>query len=284
MQPLVSIVIPCYNHEVYIQDSIRSIIDQTYLNIELIIIDDGSKDGSVDKIKDILPECDRRFTRVYFNTRANKGLCRTLNEALSLCQGKYVSMIASDDMMLPTKTQLQVEYLEAHKEVNGVFAAIELIDSQSKVLEQRISTHSEYSFDEILLNLHDLPTLTQMFHLNDLIEVGGYDENMKIEDWYMLLKLTKQGKVLKYIPQVVCRYRIHDESFSQNGLQMAVEMMKVIQPYRKEKRFLDIEFKINRLILKYNYKPKGIFIYYPVKYITYIKYWLKKIFDLKEMR
>lgn len=76
-----------------------------------------------------------------------------------------------------------------------------------------------------------------MFHLKDIMDVGGYDESIKVEDWYMLLKLTQQQKILKYIPEVVCQYRIHDESFSQNGLKMAEEMMKVIQPYRQEKFF-----------------------------------------------
>jgi glycosyltransferase involved in cell wall biosynthesis len=277
MQPLVSVIIPCYNHEHYIEDSIQSIIEQTYSRIELIIIDDGSKDKSVEKIQSMLPACEQRFERVYFNTRPNKGLCATLNEALTHCQGKYLSIIASDDMMLPNKTQLQVDYLEQHPDVTGVFSGIELIDSNNRVVDRRVSTRIEYSFDDILLNLHDLPTLTQMFHLKDIVEAGGYDESIKVEDWYMLLKLSKQQKILKYIPEVVCQYRIHDESFSQNGLKMAVEMMKVIQPYHAEKSFLDAEFKINRSILKYYYKPQGIFKYYPAKYLTYLKYFLNKL-------
>ena len=277
MQPLVSVIIPCYNHEHYIEDSIQSIIEQTYSRIELIIIDDGSKDKSVEKIQSMLPACEQRFERVYFNTRPNKGLCATLNEALNLCQGKYVSIIASDDMMLAHKTQLQVDYLEQNPEVTGVFAGIELIDSNNQVIDKRISKRTEYSFDEILLNLHDLPTLTQMFQLKDILEIGAYDESVKIEDWYMLLKLTQNGKILRYIPETVCQYRIHDESFSQNGLKMAVEMMKVIQPYRAEKSFLDAEFKINRSILKYYYKPQGAVKYYPAKYLIYLKYYFNKL-------
>jgi len=277
--PLVSVIIPCYNHEQYIEDGIQSIINQSYQRIELIVIDDGSKDQSVKKIQAMLAACEQRFERIYFNTRPNKGLCATLNEALKLCQGKYVSIIASDDMMLAHKTQLQVDYLEKNTEVAGVFAAMELINSQNEVIEQRVASRMEYSFDDILLNLHDLPTLTQMFRLQDILESGCYDESIKIEDWYMLLRLTQQGKILRYIPEIVCQYRIHDESFSQNGLKMAIEMKKVIQPYRNEKRFLDAEFKINRSILKYHYKKKGALIYYPVKYAVYFMYGLKKLFN-----
>ena len=276
--PLVSVIIPCYNHQAYIQDSIQSILDQTYANIELIVIDDGSKDQSVTKIEEMLEQCKTRFEHVYFNTRANKGLCATLNEALQLCKGKYVSIIASDDKMLPQKTQIQVEYLESNPSVVGVFGGIELIDKNNQITEQRVSEKTEYGFNDIILNHHDLPTLTQMFHLDAIREAGGYDESIKVEDWYMLLKLSKNQKKLVYIPTVLCQYRIHDESFSQDGLKMALEMKKVIAPYKNEKVYIDAEFKINRLILKYYYKKKGVFIYYPVKYYTFLKYWVNKIF------
>ena len=94
--PLVSVVIPCYNHEKFVQDCIQSVIDQTYPNIELIIIDDGSKDGSVEKIQEMIVACEQRFTRFEFRHRQNKGLSATLNEALEWCNGVYLSAIASD--------------------------------------------------------------------------------------------------------------------------------------------------------------------------------------------
>ncbi|EPK1752121.1 glycosyltransferase family 2 protein, partial [Acinetobacter baumannii] len=94
--PLVSIVIPCYNHVDYVQDCIQSIIDQTYQNIELIIIDDGSKDESVLKINEMLKKCENRFSRFEFRHRPNKGLSATLNEALEWCQGEYFATLASD--------------------------------------------------------------------------------------------------------------------------------------------------------------------------------------------
>ncbi|MGA6331370.1 glycosyltransferase family 2 protein, partial [Acinetobacter baumannii] len=105
-QPLVSIVIPCYNHANFVQDCIQSVIAQTYQNIELIIIDDGSKDGSVEKIQEFIGECEKRFVRFEFRNRPNKGLSATLNEALEWCQGEYFSAIASDDMMLNDKIEI----------------------------------------------------------------------------------------------------------------------------------------------------------------------------------
>ena len=103
-QPLVSIVIPCYNHSQFVQETIQSIIDQDYENIELIIIDDGSKDNSVEVIQEMIPACEERFVRFEFRYRPNKGLCATLNEALEWCEGEYFSPLASDDIALPHKT------------------------------------------------------------------------------------------------------------------------------------------------------------------------------------
>ncbi len=252
--PLVSVIIPCYNHEKYIEDSIQSIIEQTYSKIEFIIIDDGSKDKSVEKIQAMLPACKQRFEHVYFATRANKGLCATLNEALMLCHGRYVSIIASDDIMLAHKTQLQVDYLEKNPDVSGVFSGVELIDSNNQIIDKRVSEHTEYSFQEIFSNKHDLPALTQMYRLKDINEVGGYDENIKIEDWFLLLKLTNQNKILRYIPEILCQYRVHEENFSKNNMNMIIEMKKVANCFKTHANYYQINYKLNSRLAKEFYR------------------------------
>ncbi len=270
--PLVSVIIPCYNHQAYIQDSIQSILDQTYANIELIVIDDGSKDQSVTKIEEMLEQCKTRFEHVYFNTRANKGLCATLNEALQLCKGKYVSIIASDDIMLAHKTQLQVDYLEKNSNVMGVFGGIELINKSGIVIGERISNQIEYSLKEVLLSQHDLPALTQMYHLSCIKNIGGYDENIKIEDWYMILKLLKNNNRLVYIPQKLAKYRLHDENFSKNSLKMAIEMKKVLDVYKGERVYLFLIYRLNRIILREQFKQSNPLKYYILKLMNWSKY------------
>ena len=209
--PLVSIVIPCYNHIDFVQDSIQSVIDQTYQNIELIIIDDGSKDESVLKIKEMIEKCERRFTRFEFRHRSNKGLSATLNEALEWCQGEYFSVIASDDRMLEDKTQVQVHHFLDNKNCIGVCGGTEIIDESGTVLNRIISKKKSYSFDEIIMLKHDLPAPTQMVRLKCVKETGGYNVKVKLEDWYMWLLLSKKGE-LHYIPQILSQYRSHENN------------------------------------------------------------------------
>lgn len=213
--PLVSVVIPCYNHERFVQNSIQSVIDQEYENIELIIIDDGSKDGSVEKIQEMADACEKRFIRFDFRSRANKGLSATLNEALEWCRGKYYSALASDDEILSDKIKFQVEYLENNQDITAVFGGVQLIDKNNIKLEKITSKTRSYDFKDILMHKHDLPAPTQMIRMKDIKKVGGYDSSLYIEDWYMWLKLSQHHRI-SYINQVFALYRHHDDNNSKN--------------------------------------------------------------------
>ena len=229
--PLVSVVIPCYNHEKFVQDCIQSVIDQTYQNIELIIIDDGSKDGSVEKIQEMIPACQERFIRFEFRYRPNKGLSATLNEALEWCQGIYYSAIASDDIMLPGKTKLQVEFLDTHENIVGVFGGINLINNNNIKVGERVGQNKNYCFKEIILHQHDLPAPTQMIRLSALRKVGGYDPDILIEDWYMWLRLSSCSD-LYYMEHIFCLYRQHATNISKNLEKMRKGRMKVLSFYK----------------------------------------------------
>lgn len=237
-EPLVSVVIPCYNHAQFVQDCIQSVIDQTYANIELIIIDDGSKDQSVEKIEEMLDKCRSRFSRFEFRHRPNKGLSATLNEALEWCQGKYFSVIASDDMMLKDKTQVQVSYLlNADDNVTGVFGGYQLIDNKNKAIECSVRPHNQFSHNQIIMHNFELPAPTALLKLNKIREVGGYLENIKLEDWYMWLKLTENGDELVYISEKLCNYRTHNDNFSKNLDLMHYERIRVLNFFKNNKNY-----------------------------------------------
>lgn len=233
-QPLVSIVIPCYNHEKFVQDCIQSVIEQTYENIELIIIDDGSKDNSVAKIQEMISACKERFTRFEFRTRANKGLSATLNEALGWCKGSYYSAIASDDILLTSKIAIQVEYLESPSNVKcaGVFGNVIYIDNNSNHLRESRLLFKRNKFKDIFLQDYTILAPTQLLRLNLIRKVGYYDEDVKIEDYYMWLKLTFSNEFyLDSLEDCFVKYRAHETNSSKNFYLMHNERLKVLRSY-----------------------------------------------------
>ena len=115
MEKPVSVIIPAYNHQKYVQDTIKSIINQTYQNIELIIIDDGSTDRTWQKILEMKADCEKHFKNAHFETKENEGTTRTLKKLLSLANGEYVYIIASDDIIKPSAIEKQVDFLNKKK-------------------------------------------------------------------------------------------------------------------------------------------------------------------------
>lgn len=245
--PLVTIAIPCYNHAGFVQDSIRSVINQTYENIEFIIIDDGSTDQSVNKIKEMLIECEQRFTRFEFRDRTNKGLCNTLNEALEWAQGDYFCVIASDDQMLPEKTSLQISSFKS--DTVGVFGGVNIINNKNQILSSRVREYSETGFEDILLNKHDLPASSQMFKTDILRQVGGYNPNVKVEDWDLLLRMSKLNKKMVYIPQLLINYRKHDSNISSDNTFMYTEMIKILDQYVDEPKYAQALYIVKKRLL-----------------------------------
>lgn len=261
--PLVSIVIPCYNHENFVEDSIQSVIDQSYENIELIIIDDGSKDHSVKKIKNMLDRCEQRFTRFEFRTRPNKGLSATLNEALTWCKGEFYSALASDDKMMPLKTEKQLEILSKQKDIVAVFGGVRVIDSDNNFIMFWTHADQKYKFEDILMHRHELPAATALMRLNAIKAIGGYNPNLKIEDWYMWLKLSKESNLL-FLEEPVCEYRSHPTNFSKNIALMHIERVKVLNEFKNEPKinlaFLNAEWITASEYLRVN-KVKALAMY-----------------------
>lgn len=226
-EALVSVVIPCYNHQNYVQEALNSVISQTYKNIELIIIDDGSKDNSVHKIKELEEKCTERFSRFEFRARPNKGLCETLNEGFSWCEGDYICVLASDDAYLPYKIEKQVQYLtECDKNIVGVFGSINFVNEKGKLTEKHHIRTKKYDFESILLHNHDLPATTNMLRAEAVKNIGKLPQHLIIEDWYMWLKLTENGAFLKGIDGVFTNYRRHDNNLSSNDEQGIIRMNK----------------------------------------------------------
>lgn len=124
--PQVSVIIPSYNHEAFIEECIESVLQQTFQDFEIIITDDGSKDETVAKIENFT---DPRIK--LFRHSENKGACVAANNCLKHSEGQYIAMLSSDDVWMPEKLEVQVDYLDSHSEIAAVFGKVVWIDEDS---------------------------------------------------------------------------------------------------------------------------------------------------------
>ena len=281
LYPLVSVVIPCYNHEQFVQDAIQSVIDQDYNNIELIIIDDGSQDNSVLQIQEMIEFCKKRFVRFEFRSRANIGLSATLNEALAWCKGEYYSAIASDDIMLPEKTLIQVRFLNINKDMNGVFGNAKLINSDGMEVNIIKTSKRKLTFKNIILSNYTIIAPSQMLRVNAIRDLGRdpYPIDIKVEDWYMWLKLSEKG-LLANIQEDLVKYRLHENNIMKNVDLISKSRIEVINHFKYSKfyrRGLRLVYLVN-YIEKYQKITMSLLKEYPRLILDILFY--KKLLQL----
>jgi glycosyltransferase involved in cell wall biosynthesis len=217
--PLVTAVVICYNHERFVVESLESVKAQDYSNLHLVVIDDCSKDGSVEVIRRWLDQ----FwpDAVFIAHKKNVGVCRTLNEALAHAKGKYIRLLAGDDRWAPHMLSRQVEFMEHLPEDVGVlYSDAYRMDESGELLPKMfIEFHrlfpkapEEWIFDT-LFEGNFIPAPTALIRLRCFEAVGTYDENLIFEDWDMWLRIARQFRFM-YFPVPTAYYRIVSTSMT----------------------------------------------------------------------
>lgn len=299
--PLVSVVIPAYNHENYIQETIKSIINQTYKNIELIIVDDGSKDSTWQKIQSMKDECRQRFTNIYFETKQNEGTCKTLNRLLNIANGDFVYIIASDDIAKPEAIELELKFLVDNPEYDLCVGNSEFIDNENKVCFWDINgNYKEKCEDECFETFADFfekhrffKFLSNKFGTYQTLYLGNYIPNgylirksafnyilpftpeAPLEDYYIMLQIAKYSK-MKYIDKILFSYRQHKANTINNKNKMNEMTNKTLLHEEDILKTVDKTRVKNNVIdtIKYGavIKRKGIpFIFEKIKRRKYNK-------------
>ena len=180
LPPLVSVLISSYNHADFIEASIRSVYAQSYPNIELLVVDDGSRDGSVEVIRRLQAELGFDFV-----AQANKGLCTTLNEMIGRSKGRYVAPLGSDDVMLPERFSLQVPFMEQHPETGICAGGIVLIDGDGKPLPDKKQRHRparRLDFDDLFMDRKPGPPAPTLLFRREALEEALWGDNVPDSD------------------------------------------------------------------------------------------------------
>lgn len=249
--PLVSVIVSCYNHEKYIEECILSVINQDYKNIELLVVDDGSRDASVEIINQL-----KETYGFYFLAQKNKGLTRTLNETIAKSKGEYIIPFGSDDVMLPHRVSAQIEYIKDKPEVGICGGNIELIDSDGVLYpEKRQSRDTPFrrlNFEDVFLERKPyVPATTLLIRRDALEKVGGFDEDNRLEDLMIELKITKAGYYIDCIPVVLAQYRKHATNTYKNHKFMIDSILDTYARFSDHPDYEFVKYKfLNSMFLK----------------------------------
>jgi glycosyltransferase involved in cell wall biosynthesis len=213
----VSIVLCCYNHAEFLAESLQSIKNQTYRNIELIVTDDSSSDQSRFIIQKWLS--DNNFKAKLYFTSNNIGLSNVLNNVLDLIDGFYVKIISADDFLHKDSIKKCVDDLiKRGDEFGMVFTDSWTVTEESQLIDNIFNLDylkdvSKEKMRELLISDNRIPALTVLMKTEALKKTGFYDSNFLIEDYYRWLKINKNYWI-SYLPEKLAYYRIHKNNTS----------------------------------------------------------------------
>lgn len=282
MNPLVSVIIPIYNMEKYLQECVNSVVNQSYQNLEIILVDDGSNDNS-GKICDILKKQDKRI-KVFHNY--NQGVSYSRNFGIKKSNGKYLLALDGDDTIDSTYIEKGVYVLENNINIGIVYCKARLFGYRDEIWNL-----PEYSLDKMLVE--NIIFVTALFRKSDFIIVGGFCEDMKygIEDYDFWLSILELKREVYMIPEILFNYRIRNNSRNSqfgNNYDHQKEMYLLIYNRHKKLYIENYEAVMEGFINKYitlnkkiNYLKTFILFYYLIKNSPKIKKILKNFLNIK---
>ena len=230
MRPLVSVIVASYSHAPFVAESIMSILHQSYAHTELIVIDDGSPDGSPKILSELKAKYGFRLI-----LQSNCGLARTLNLGISLAKGKYICLTSSDDVWTRWKIGKQVEYMENNPDVAVCGGRVKLINEKSEVAGIGWLGHSKVlTFHDMFAGGERLPAFTAMMRRTILTDVGLYDPELPVEDLYMWLKIAHRGYKIVVLDDLLGYYRVHQTNIHRNVKLMIDSVERILLSYKNE--------------------------------------------------
>lgn len=263
-ESLVSIVLPIYNGEKYMRESIESVINQTYTNWELIIIDDCSTDSTPDIAKEYAAK-DERIQ--YYRNEVNLKLPKGLNRGFSLAKGDYLTWTSDDNLYLSDALQVMLETIIKHK-VGLVFAESELIDEEGKVTG-KYEVPADSFVQRSAIFRYNCVGACFMYTREVYEEIGDYDDTkFYSEDYDYWFRVFAKFPVYQ-VKRVLYQYRNHSQSLSNT-------LHDEVRSERSEKSMIENVYQFGKLSLEEKY--------YYYSRLNYLRKWKKTKKEINHYR
>lgn len=209
-RPLVSVLVPAYNAELYISEAIESILNQTFKDFELIILNDCSTDNT----KKIIEKYAKKDSRILLiNNEENLRIAKTLNKGLKIAKGKYIVRMDADDWSYPHRIEKQVKLMEDNPEIVLSSGNMEICDSEMNIKNKSNFPTSDEKIKKVLLQYNPMVHPAMIFKKDTALEIGGYDEEVKSEDYMFTIDMSSKGLLANH-PDILIKYRILENSLT----------------------------------------------------------------------
>jgi glycosyltransferase involved in cell wall biosynthesis len=213
--PKVSVIMPCYNHAHFVGESVAAILGQTFKDLELIVVDDKSKDDSVALVQALATK-DARLKLIVHEQ--NQGASRSRNDGLRAASGEFVAFCDADDLWKPDKLERQINLLTKHPDYDVTYCDSEIINETGRLTGELFSdqfplppTPSENLF-EVLCTRNFINMTTVLLRRQSVGERLFFDNSVEwVEDWWQWIRLSRHHRFL-YEPEALARYRVHPQS------------------------------------------------------------------------
>ena len=286
---LISVILPVYNCKEYIKDSIKSILQQTYYNFELIIVDDGSDDGTLNILNNFK---DKRI-KLYKN-KYNRGLIYCLNKALSKSKGQFIARMDADDVCELDRFEKQINFFIENKEVSVLGTAVKLIDNNNRVYKKYSYPLNDNFIKWSMFFFCSICHPSVMIRSFVIKKVNGYNSKSKFaEDYDLWIRLIKKKYKFSNLQDSLLKLRKHKHSitsqnFNAHFLIGAKLSHKIIQYNfnfikKKDLRMIKCIFSLGR-----NEKAQSevsiIYIFKILKYFVFQNYKSLSLIDLNNIK
>lgn len=252
MSELVSIITPTFNAEKFLRATIESVLNQSYQNWEMILVDDASTDKTVSIIKEFAQK-DNRLKLTELPINSGNGYAR--NIALEKATGKYIAYLDADDLWLPMKLQNQIQFLK-NNNLPFTFSFYDCIDEEGNSLNRRVEAPLKLTYDQLFF-CNYVGNLTAIYDV-DFFGKIVIEATQKRQDWRLWLTILKQIEVTKPVPEILALYRIRKDSISSSKFKLIKHNFGVYRDFHGFNFVFSVLLMTRFLFTQLIIKPKYI--------------------------
>lgn len=278
---IVSVIIATYRREGELKRALESIIQQTYKDIEIIVVDDNAEDKWNKKVKDIIDVISIRQPIIYIPNKTNKGSAETRNIGIRKATGRYITFLDDDDVYLPKKIQKQVEHMIENNS-DYCITDLELYDENDRLVEKRTRKYIKEENTDALLRYHLMyhitGTDTLMFKRNYLLNIGGFPPINVGDEFYLMQKAIEAEGKFSYLPSCDVKAYVHTETDGLSSGESKINGENELFKYKK-KYFDRLKFYDRRYITMRHYAVLAFAEMRRKRFYCFLKYTTRSFFS-----